>query len=339
MQQQQDTISLTFGIVSYLRNFFSEDSFETVECPDGNKNLKLKVLRHTKETQKILEWIREIQTKKKDIHKIILGIYNLERELVEMYAFDLRTELDFKGICRTMQKMEALQGRYALKMKIFSMAGTIFKGFKKRTELWEIADKREVEFNGFKIHFKGPDLSDTGHNGITDRNGINNGKNSDQNSITDDKNVTIDCQCTINTNERDMLQCTSCLNWTHATCNGYFSIKDKRIPETFICYKCLGENSMELRNCCIYRRVLWIVFNETVNCNNLANVLETRLRISLPMAKRLVNKLKKDGFIKWESFQFSVGKDSTVKEKIKEYFNGARMDCNISNDEIELKNL
>lgn len=365
MQQEQDTLGIAFGVIAYLRNFFSEESYETVEyCkkqdgPMANiKKIKLKRLRNTKDTKKIVEWIEELRAHQEVIHKIVIAIYRRSgdsknnsnclscekisktnndirmNELVEMYSFALHEDLDFKSICKTIQKMDALKGNLSMRLKVFSYDSVELKGFKREHELWMIENEEKMEISGMKVVYKGKGLNKKKVMSYlnSQENGILDAKENTEGSAKDSWSL-IDCSCTINTNEKDMLRCTICQGWVHAICFGYFSSKDKRIPRDFRCCKCSESMTVELRNCSIYRRTLWIIYNENTPCEK----LPARLKISNSFYKKLVSKLRKDGFIKhnFKTTSYEVLKDSGAKSRIKEYFNGLSMNCSISIDEAE----
>lgn len=434
MQQEQDTINFTFGIISYLRNFFSEESFSTIK----DNKLNLKILKETKETKKLISWINEIKNNKDNIYKIIIGIYykkeinnnrrkntdndknikigrnnnsnkknnknisitnnkknnanmiSNESVLIETYSFKIGEKIDYKQVCKTLQNMEVLNGNYFMKLKIFTYNKTKITGFREISELWEVENKKELGLKGIKLCYQ--DKSDNknsfdNNSEIKDKNNydnfntinnnidlnnistktnythntninstnntINNNTNSTNNTITNnntninyntfntgiDRNI-IHCACTINNNEKDMILCKYCLRWNHIVCYGYFSIRDKRIPTNFKCYFCSDEIDTSLRDACIYRRVLWILFNEiNENDDNIEEKLKVSLKISKSFAKKIIIKLKKDGIIKHNYLNNcnEIQRDLQVKEKVKEYFNGNKLECCISIDEVSNK--
>lgn len=354
MQQEQDTIGLAFSVISYLRCLFSEDSFQ--ECKFND--LTLKALKNTSETRKINEWISNINRHKENIHKIVIGIYSLDNfkdgdmslnrnisesneKLVEMYSFNINIQPDFKELCRTLQAMKILRGRFIIKLKVYTTSFVEINGFKRTDKLWEYNHLDRKELKGFNI------FSEEFTNIETEEKVKTSGN--------------INCCCTINTNENQMIQCTKCSKWVHASCYGYFSSKDKRIDQLFICYDCLQIQSKELRDCAIYRRVLSVIYNEkiptsrpediakidkptafgnnsTMNSKNSSNLnrssvinfLKERLKLSTTFADQVLRKLTTDGFIVFENRNYQVVKTREVKEKIKFYFNGKRMECLIA---------
>ncbi|ELA40962.1 uncharacterized protein VICG_01992 [Vittaforma corneae ATCC 50505] len=365
MQQEQDTISLALGVISYLRCLFSEESFENQKV----NGLELKVLRNTPETVKMINWIQNLNTHKDKIYKIAIGIYSIienEEILVEMYSIQVNTQLDFKNICRSLQKMNLLRGKYIVKMKVFTTAFIEIQGFKRSGEVWNLKDLKEVEMNGLKVYLqqdKRPANSNANNmNSSTSNSSIvsnSDSCNGTSNNLPDGKsnNTRIDCSCTINSNENEMILCTKCLCWVHSSCHGFFSSKDKRIKKDFICYSCSGIKSKELRDCCLYRRVLSVVYNETVvgktdDRDNNGNIntkttgnasisksemnefLQKRLFLAPSFTSELTKKLLNDGFLKTFKNSVEVVKNREIKEKIKEYFNGKRMECLISMNEI-----
>lgn len=326
MQQEQDTINLALGIITYLRCLFSEDSFRS-ENVDG---MELKVLRNTIETTRMIKWIHSLNKYKEKLHKVVLGIYSVDKKapnnhrLVEMYSIDVKAHFDFKGICRNLQKMSLLRGKYLLRMKVFTTAFIEIDGFKRTDELWDLACLRPMALDGMKIYLPVAE-------------------NTQEQIIPESQVQKISCTCTIDTNEKEMILCQKCNSWVHAACHGYFSSKDKRIKRDFECFRCMEIVSKELRDCCIYRRLLSVIYNERVggeeegkrlNRQALQDFIAKRLKISQSFTVELIRKLIKDGFVENKKGHLEIIKTRESKEKIKEYFNGKRMECLISMYEI-----
>lgn len=330
MQQEQDTINIALGVISYLRCFFSEESFISRKV-DG---LDLKVLRSTVETTKMVNWIQSLNRHKEKIYKVAMGIYALnkneteEAKLIELYSIDVNGKFDFKGLCRNLQRMSLLKGRYVIRMKVFTTAFIEIDGFKRTNEVWDLERLRIVEFDGIKVY-----AEDEAQEKIEEN--IPEGLHK------------IDCSCTINSDEKEMIFCMKCKHWVHTACHGYFSTRDKRIKKDFQCFRCSGMQSKELRDCCIYRRLLSILYNEEIyanenNCKEervtrqaINSFIQRRLKISVAFTMELVKKLHRDGFLVITRNQVEVVKTRETKEKIKEYFNGRRMECLISMNEIK----
>lgn len=320
MQQEQHTIGTALSVISYLRCFFSEDSFESKPI----NGIDIKILKNTPETARMFQWIHSLDSYRDRIYKISIGIYSLiDNKLIEMYSIHPNGELDIKGICRYLQKMEILRGKYVIKLKVFTSSFIEIKGFKRSSETWEIENLVEMEYGGMKIYYKNENITPV------------------KNDLSIDSNIKtniIKCSCIINSNEKEMLQCIKCLCWVHASCHGYFSSKDRRIKKEFICYSCTGIVSKELTDCCIYRRILTVLYNEEIGIVKKAELmllLVKRFDFSLKFMGILVQKLISDGFIKQNKGMMEVIKNGEVKEKIKGYFNGRRMECLIAMNEIK----
>lgn len=376
MQQEQNTIKISLGIISYLRNLFSEESFRN-EKVDG---MNLKVLINTPETVKMVEWIKNLSENEENIHKIQLGIYqsnnfnnnniinsNINEKLMELYSINLKEKMNYKAFCKALQKMETLKGKFIIKLKIFTTAFIEIGGFKKSTEIWNLEGMKESEMTGIKIFYN--DTNDVNiknvnrciNEGINNKcintsinnkcinEGINN-TSTNNNTITTTNNNTnntpisttndnIKCPCTINNNEPNMILCTRCLSWVHSTCHGFFSSKDKRIGRSFQCFHCSNTVNKEIRDCCIYRRVLNFMYNEEeefLNRDDVNNFIMKRLGTSNSFTGSLVTRLLQDGFIRKMTDKMEIMKNKEIKEKIKEYFNGKRMECFVCMEGIEI---
>lgn len=322
MQQEQNTISLALGIISYLRCLFSEESFENKRIGD----FELKILKNTTETTRMIGWINSLNKYKDSIYKIAIGIYstisNGTERLIEMYSIQLNSNLDIKKICKNLQRMNLLRGKYVIKMKVFTTSFIEIEGFKKCGEIWNIENLKEIEIEGFKIYQN------------------NACQNNEEVVVKDSTKDVIKCACTIDSNEKDMIQCAKCLCWVHASCHGFFSSKDKRIKKEFCCYLCTGFYNKELRDCCIYRRILGVVYNEIVEIDlrreRLKDIIQKRFILSNMFTEELVKRLFKDGFVRIgiKPGIIEIVKSKEIKEKIKEYFNGKKMECLISTVDI-----
>lgn len=324
--RQENMIGTVFGATLYLRNFFPEESFEQV----SERGIGLRILKSTLETKRLVRWIGELEKHQSSIHGVALCIYSVDglrsceegddARLVEMYTLDVTREPDFKAICRTIQKMDPLSGRFSLKLKVRTHSSIKLRGFKREDTAWMIEDGDRIEVSSMRIFRKrAREASEP----------------SDRCSIGNIKCGTaiINCTCTINTNERDMLQCNECMEWVHAVCCGYFSSEDPRVPRKFKCLKCTGAVTKELRDLCVYRRVLYVVFNEDFSRTN----LEERLKITRALAQKALFKLRADGLIRCAkgARKYRIVKDKRAKDKVKEYFNEAEAKCFISVGRVE----
>lgn len=301
----ESTTSIALGAVLYLRNFFPEDSFE----PIVEGGITLRVLRSTTETRKLVGWISEVERNKESIHGVALEIYDAEggedRTVpVEVYFLDTGKKPDLRAICKAIQKMDPLSGRFALRIRVCGRSPVRLRGFKKGGSDWTPSGNG-TEVSSIRIFRNEIEGMHTEPDGA---------------HTTKGQGTTIDCLCTINTNERDMLQCRRCLGWAHAVCCGYFSSQDPRVPKDFTCFMCMGKASRELRDLCVYRRVLYIAFNEDFSNTDLGE----RLKITRGMIRKVLSRLRTDGLIRHSAGGHEVVRNKKSREKIREYFNEAR---------------
>lgn len=344
MEQQQSRLMSLLSVIAYLRNFFREDSF-VVQREDG---MSLRILKETKESCRFIRWIRAIEQNLEHIHRILLGVYNARREVVEMYSFDARGIGDMRKICLLLQKMEGLGRRARVRIKVYSYVQLQMDGFKRGNAWWEVKGGEEVSMEGVTIYRGGAGIcgGETVRDAKENKKCINGSeiKPSKENTInanstantnsTNNTDSTIRCTCTINNNDGDMIQCDECQCWLHTVCTGYFSNSDRRIPATYRCLLCAKAFDTAQRRLSIYRRCLHIVYNEDFRNSK---YISDRLGITQGFAIKLFAKLKKDRLVAKEGGDFRALKDAAAKNKVKEYFNGKIMECSISIDELELE--
>ncbi|EIN07143.1 hypothetical protein PUNSTDRAFT_135827 [Punctularia strigosozonata HHB-11173 SS5] len=128
---------------------------------------------------------------------------------------------------------------------------------------------------------------------------------------THDGSQTIDCDCGVNREDADCILCEGeCGRWYHAWCVGYHNGKDRRIPQSFICFNCrirtdprwpllsapeiLSQLTADYAALASFRRALKIA--ETQKPDNCASF--TRKKGCLPaLASQLWNRLKAEGFV------------------------------------------
>lgn len=310
---QEDTISIALGAILYLRDFFPEDSFEPACVGHG---ITLRTLKRNLQTRKMAGWISEVVRHKDSICSVALEIHDAASceksmaEPMETYLMDTEKEADLKAICRAVQRMSPLSGRFFLRIRVHACGPVKLKGFKSESHAWA-ADGNAMEVSNIRIIHR----TGTVHAG----------------SAAPRSQSIIDCLCTINNNERDMLQCRRCLGWVHAVCCGYFSSQDPRVPGGFRCFRCLGKASKELRDLCVYRRALYIVFNEDFPSIDLGE----RLKITRGMVRKVLFRLRADGLVRQREGRYEAVWDRKSREKVKEYFNEARTLCFVSVGKVE----
>lgn len=375
MQQEQDTIGVLFGIITYLRCFFSEDSFEDTSYD----KLKLKKLKSTAETTKLMEWINSIKTHQDRVHKVIFGVYRKSSkskrhanecatqefedkkafssklvqvrekndELVELYSISFDKRIDIKGICKAIQNLKLLKGRFSLKLKVYTNSYVEIKGFKRTDEIWDVGNLKLNDLDGFKIFIKEHNSNEYKDEQVLEQNIVNNYVSGSKKlgidevetskEKEDSKNNVI-CCCTINIDDCCVIQCSQCKNYVHCCCHGFFSTKDKRIREDFKCYCCIGGLNVNVRNCSLYRRCLFLLYNSSLehfsSKQYFLSFLKDKNYISTSLANHLFLKLKEDGFFKKNANSFELVMNKEIKEKIKDYFNGKKTECLISISDI-----
>ncbi|KAJ6149031.1 hypothetical protein N7471_000230 [Penicillium samsonianum] len=112
------------------------------------------------------------------------------------------------------------------------------------------------------------------------------------------------CECnTWNFKPSKSVQCANCKDWQHTLCYGYYSAKDKRIPDIHYCYSCLigydfdGNLMKELIKLIRMRRAVQFVLIEGVT-PTLNWHLAAHLNCSDDEARAAVHGLRKLGILK-----------------------------------------
>lgn len=63
-----------------------------------------------------------------------------------------------------------------------------------------------------------------------------------------------------------MILCDDCSKWQHTPCAGFYTNRDKRIPEKYICYSCQyrgnGKLLKSLQDLSSIRRAISVVYSE-----------------------------------------------------------------------------
>jgi len=81
MEQQQEMYLITISTIIYLRNLFKESSFNEMEV----NGMKLRILKETLETTKIISWLKGIKQNIGKISKISIGIFDGKGRALEIY--------------------------------------------------------------------------------------------------------------------------------------------------------------------------------------------------------------------------------------------------------------
>ncbi|KAK2739734.1 DNA binding protein [Onygenales sp. PD_40] len=75
------------------------------------------------------------------------------------------------------------------------------------------------------------------------------------------------CECEVDTENPEMLQCTFCNTRQHTICYGFIHGQDPAIPDTHVCYKCLLEPSekkllQDMRTLVLLRRAIAVIIDQ-----------------------------------------------------------------------------
>ncbi|KPV75942.1 uncharacterized protein RHOBADRAFT_52950 [Rhodotorula graminis WP1] len=120
------------------------------------------------------------------------------------------------------------------------------------------------------------------------------------------------CECGDKDEDGGMMCCSTCDIWKHTTCYGFESAEDSRVPDTFVCYRCLSHKALdaaayepdkegeieqalaEFRSLALFRRAVSIVWSEGVlTMPQLAN----RLGVDNSTAAQFIKRLKAEEFV------------------------------------------
>ncbi|AFN82555.1 hypothetical protein EROM_020800 [Encephalitozoon romaleae SJ-2008] len=132
----------------------------------------------------------------------------------------------------------------------------------------------------------------------------------------------IRCHCRLIGRDPHMIHCSSCGNWLHTVCCGFFSNEDKRISkETFSCFYCLGSITKADNANALFRRVLSIIYTEDLRSKAW---LSSRLGITEWQSTKQTRRLANEGFVKvigkHRAISYVVIKTQETKDKVKKYF-------------------
>ncbi|KAI5150502.1 hypothetical protein ENBRE01_1863 [Enteropsectra breve] len=287
-----------------------------------------------------------------------------------------------KNLCKILQKLDPLpSSKIKIKLKIMTKHKIEIPGFKSLNERWKVAQGIELESNGvfikkklnerekdnlikykYKIDYskemfdsrelsfynsplinkKYPIKVDTQCNNSTD-----NKQNVTDITKEDTNNKAVKCPCCINNQDGQLIKCSNCNFYQHAVCMGYFSSRDNRIPIDYICLFCGKENNMIKRKICVFRRILYIVYNEDFRTKD---YIRRRLGLTNNFVEIAFKRLIEEGFI--ES-KYAVNNDKNrqlaedvciyvavksqeSKIKIKKYYNANKEDVYTSMESIEV---
>jgi hypothetical protein len=110
----------------------------------------------------------------------------------------------------------------------------------------------------------------------------------------------IKCSCQANQSDLGMICCDFCGFWHHCVCMGFLSGDDSRIPPgKFKCYTCKyqekGQEIVDyLRFLCLFRRTIQVLLQERITSYS---IIAKRLSIDFSMARKLHDRLIREGFI------------------------------------------
>lgn len=133
-----------------------------------------------------------------------------------------------------------------------------------------------------------------------------------------------------------------CVSWQHTPCAGYYTNKDKRIPEKYVCYSCqhrgnkkLLKNLQELAS---LRRAISVVYSEGLegitwlskrlgipNDYDMLIMYLCMLDCGVAKASKLIRRMESEGLVtkpnsQAKSFTYIVHKTPEAKERIRYYF-------------------
>ncbi|KKZ60919.1 hypothetical protein EMCG_00680 [[Emmonsia] crescens] len=145
------------------------------------------------------------------------------------------------------------------------------------------------------------------------------------------------CDCGLNTESRDMLQCAFCKTRQHLTCYGFVHGQDPAIPEIHSCYKCLLEPQerhlmQDMRTLVLLRRALRVIVEE--GFPNRVRDFAQKLKCNGQTIVQITDLLRKQGFMhatpgsKSKGFlekglpKFTLSTEPAIKERLRnEIFN------------------
>ncbi|KAF2460599.1 HORMA domain-containing protein [Lineolata rhizophorae] len=160
-----------------------------------------------------------------------------------------------------------------------------------------------------------------------------------QNSTVHPDNSIVECQCGWGREEDDMICCERCNTWQHCCCYGYRGRADPRIPDFYLCYRCLLEQDeprllQEMRHLALLRKGIHVIEKHGFRGDaNLADMLHCDLQTASRVSKHLKSGrflcgapgAKKRGFAKTGLPQFILNRSGTTfKKLLEEYFNPAK---------------
>ncbi|RUS17094.1 HORMA domain-containing protein [Endogone sp. FLAS-F59071] len=119
------------------------------------------------------------------------------------------------------------------------------------------------------------------------------------------------CDCGVNEDDGDMIQCRSCDTWGHTVCYGYLPGDPTVAKVDHTCYRCLKQHQEEdpvgalmlegtldleaLGDVALLRRAIYIVWEE--GWPNATRYFAERLGLKISDARQLENRLKAEGFL------------------------------------------
>ncbi|KAK2802102.1 hypothetical protein FQN50_007466 [Emmonsiellopsis sp. PD_5] len=145
------------------------------------------------------------------------------------------------------------------------------------------------------------------------------------------------CECEVDTENPEMLQCTFCNTRQHTICYGFIHGQDPAIPDTHVCYKCLLEPSekkllQDMRTLVLLRRAIAVIidqgypnrvkdFAQKLGCNGQTIVQITDLLRKQGLLHATPGS-KSKGFLEKGLPKFTLSTTPAMKDKIrKEIFN------------------
>ncbi|ORD94577.1 HOP1 [Enterospora canceri] len=308
-QTKTKLVETFFSIGCYLSNLFGENEYTKTEVEtslikndllngDGaeedveqnNSTISTIKLVNTKESSLLFQVIRVIETRIKRIQLIQMGFFRIEEGGAENASLEFVMQLDlsrtcfnYTELCTALQEMNILGGLKS-KIRVYSYELGINKYFLKCKEMWKIGDGRRVQSGAISV-------IDLKRGGGESRRVI-----PAENVVVPEKTTMINCTCTVNEDDGDMIECTRCFCWSHTVCAGFFSNMDPRVANIkYICLFCTGMHSYAERNKAFTRRIIDFLYNETYEANSvtrLAKTVSNRFGISERYAQKIVKDLR-----------------------------------------------
>ncbi|KAJ3168231.1 HORMA domain-containing protein 1 [Geranomyces variabilis] len=143
----------------------------------------------------------------------------------------------------------------------------------------------------------------------------------------------IECPCGVNLDDGEMIYCAHCGVWGHMACAGYRESGDPRVPKDYVCYACRNNATTDqppydlehVAEVALLRRGIFVAFTSgltkiTLFADHMGKCREMlcSLRVPLPQAKQIVQRLKKENFVEEKPPSKNRRKTGPIYEVLKE---------------------